>query len=39
MSIEILPFIQKWMPDLVIVEPQELKDAYVKKLNQALQNH
>jgi predicted DNA-binding transcriptional regulator YafY len=38
-ELEILPFIQKWMPDLVIVEPQKLKDAYVKKLNQALQNH
>jgi predicted DNA-binding transcriptional regulator YafY len=38
-ELEILPFIQKWMPDLVIIEPQKLKDAYVKKLNQALQNH
>lgn len=30
--LEILPFIQKWLPDLIILEPQELKEAYVNKL-------
>jgi len=38
-ELEILPFIQKWMPDLIILEPQELKDAYMKKLNMATENH
>jgi len=37
-DLEILPFIQKWLPDLIILEPQELKDAYIKKLQQTLQN-
>ena len=27
-DLEILPFIQKWLPDLVVLEPQELKNAY-----------
>lgn len=35
--IEILPFIQKWLPDLVIVEPQELQEEYKKKLEKALE--
>jgi predicted DNA-binding transcriptional regulator YafY len=35
-GIEILPLIQKWMPDLVILEPQELKDEYRNKLKEAL---
>lgn len=38
-ELEILPFIQKWMPDLIIVEPQSLKDAYIKKLNKTIKNH
>ena len=29
---EILPFIQSWMPNITILEPKELKDEYVKKL-------
>lgn len=37
--LEILPFIQKWLPDLVIVEPLELKEAYRKKLEEALRKH
>ncbi len=37
--LEILPLIQKWLPDLIILEPQELKEAYVKKLQQTLSNH
>jgi len=36
--LEILPFVQKWLPDLVILEPQELKDEFRKKLKQALEN-
>jgi len=35
-ELEILPFVQKWLPDLVILEPQELKDIYKKKLKQAI---
>lgn len=31
--LEILPFIQKWLPYLVILEPQELKEEYVHNLN------
>jgi len=35
-SLEILPFIQKWLPHLVILEPKELVDEYVNNLNQIL---
>jgi len=35
-ELEILPFIQKWLPDLVILEPKELRDEYKKKLETAL---
>ena len=38
-ELEILPFVQKWMPDLVILEPQELRDAYKKKLQEALNSY
>jgi predicted DNA-binding transcriptional regulator YafY len=38
-ALEILPFVQKWLPDLVIVSPLELKEAYVKKLEETLKNH
>ena len=38
-ELEILPFVQKWMPDLVILEPQELRDAYKKKLQKALNTY
>jgi len=34
-QLEILPFIQKWLPDLVILEPQELKDELKQKLQKA----
>lgn len=37
--LEILPFIQRWLPDLIILEPQELRDEYAKKLTKALTNH
>jgi len=35
-ELEILPLIQKWLPDLIIVEPLELREAYRKKLERAL---
>ena len=35
---EILPFIQKWLPYLKIIKPQELKDEYIKKLKQAIKS-
>lgn len=35
-DLEILPFIQKWLPDLEIIEPQSLKTAYKQKLKLAL---
>lgn len=38
-ELEILPFIQKWLPDLIILEPQELKDAYINKLQNCITNH
>ena len=38
-ELEILPFIQKWLPDLIILEPQELKEAYIKKLQNSINNH
>jgi len=34
-ELEVLPFSQKWMPDLIILEPQTLKEAYKKKLQKA----
>ncbi len=37
-ELEILPFIQKWMPDLIILEPKELKKAYNEKLSTAIAN-
>lgn len=37
-DLEILPFVQKWLPDLIILEPQELKDAYIKKLQTTIIN-
>lgn len=38
-ELEVLPFIQKWLPDLVIVEPKELRDAYTEKLKTILEKH
>jgi len=35
-SIEILPFIQKWLPHLVILEPEELKEEYIDSLKTML---
>ncbi len=36
---EILPFIQSWLPNVTILEPEELKEAYLKKLRYAQENH
>lgn len=36
-ELEILPFVQKWLPDLIILEPKELKEVFGKKLQSALQ--
>ena len=38
-DMEIFPLIQKWMPDLIIQEPKELQERYVKKLQEALKNY
>ena len=38
-ELEILPAIQRWLPDLIIQEPKDLKEAYQQKLKTALQNH
>jgi len=38
-ELEILPFIQKWLPDLIILEPKELQKAYCKKLEKSLQHY
>ena len=35
-ELEILPFVQRWLPDIVVVEPQELQDGFKKKLQEAL---
>ncbi len=37
-KLEILPFVQKWAPDLLILKPKSLKDAYLKKLQSAVEN-
>jgi len=38
-SLEILPFIQSWLPNIIVLEPEELKEQYRKKLRYALENH
>lgn len=35
-ELEILPFVQKWIPNLIILEPKELRDIYSLKLKQAI---
>ena len=37
--LEVLPFIQGWLPNMTILEPQELKEQYLKKLNATIINH
>ena len=36
-ELEILPFVQKWLPDIAILEPLELKEAFKTKLKKALE--
>jgi len=38
-ELEVLPFVQKWLPDLIILEPKELREAYVEKLQSGINNH
>ena len=38
-AIEILPFIQKWLPNLLILEPQDLRNHYMNILKKALQDY
>jgi predicted DNA-binding transcriptional regulator YafY len=38
-ELEILPFIQQWLPDLIILEPKELQETYIKKLQNSLKNY
>jgi predicted DNA-binding transcriptional regulator YafY len=38
-ELEVLPSIQRWLPDLIIVEPEELKEAYREKLLSAVEQH
>ncbi len=35
---EILPLVQKWMPHLIIIEPESLREKYKKVLSEALEN-
>ena len=37
-ELEIMPFIQKWLPDLIVLEPLELKEHYKVKIQQMLEN-
>ena len=37
-EIEILPFIQSWMPNMTILEPIELKNTYITKLQDTINN-
>lgn len=37
--LEVLPFIQKWMPDLIILNSDELEQAYLKKLQQTISTY
>ena len=37
-EMEILPFIQRWIPDLLIIKPEGLKEAYRRKLKIALED-
>lgn len=37
-ELEVLPFVQRWLPDLIVVEPISLKKAYIEKLRASLEN-
>ena len=36
---EVMPFIQSWLPNIMILEPQDLKEKYLEKLSQTIKNH
>ena len=36
---EVIPFIQSWLPNIMILEPQDLKEKYLEKLQQTINNH
>jgi len=38
-DLEILPFVKRWLPDIVVLEPSELKRALVEDLQAALGAH
>ena len=37
--LEVLPFIQSWLPSLSILEPADLKEKYLERLQQTINNH
>ncbi|MCF6245433.1 MAG: WYL domain-containing protein [Sulfurovum sp.] len=38
-SMEILPFVKQWQPDITIVSPDSLKKTLIKDLRRAVENH
>ncbi len=38
-ALEVMPFIQSWLPNISILEPKDLKEKYLKKLNYTIMNH
>ena len=38
-ELEILPFVQKWLPHLIVVEPKSLREIFKEKLEKALSNY
>jgi len=36
-ELEVLPFIQRWLPDLIILSPEELKTTYKEKLKKMIE--
>jgi len=36
---EVMPFIQSWLPNITILEPQELKEKYTERLRQTINKH
>ncbi|PHS36854.1 MAG: hypothetical protein COB07_12060 [Sulfurovum sp.] len=38
-AMEVLPLIQGWLPNLIILEPEDLKEYYIERLHQTIDNH
>ncbi len=38
-ALEVLPFIQSWMPNLTILEPAHLQEKYIERLHETIKNH